>query len=277
MAKLDADIDRVTSVEDGSESADSFDLVTALEGLVDSLPIGASLPAEAALAEQFDVSRLTIREALKVVAGRGLIELHQGRRAVVSEPSSAVISSIFASYVRRDPSALLELVDVRVALEAQSVTLAARQATRAGLAAMEASLTQMFAAAANFENSGDDAEKRSLARTSFQSADVAFHEAIALSSGNRMLAHVLEALEDTLLRAFFASFEGHVLQGGSAMDTYYAHKRIFDFIRDKDAKRAAASMREHLQQAKHDLRAVINDTQNNYDDIELGQMATETS
>lgn len=249
---------------------DSSDLVGAIQQLIDSLPIGNSLPAESGLAERFQVSRLTVREALKVLAGRGLIELSQGRRAVVTEPSSDVISSIFGSYVRRDPSALLELVEVRVALEMQSVSLAARRATRAGLAAMEASLAQMKRASVNFESSARDSHERSEARASFQTADVAFHEAIALSSGNRMLAHVLEALEDTLLRAFFASFEGHLVRGGTPTDTYQAHLAIFEFIQLKDAKQAAGAMREHLQQAEVDLRAVITDTSTAYDQIELG-------
>ena len=90
-------------------------LVGAIQTLVDELPVGENLPAEADLAERFGVSRLTVRESLKILAGRGLIALSQGRRAVVTEPSSAVISSIFSSYVRRDPSALLDLVDVRMA------------------------------------------------------------------------------------------------------------------------------------------------------------------
>ena len=235
-------------------------LVGAIQTLVDELPVGENLPSEADLAERFGVSRLTVRESLKILAGRGLIALSQGRRAVVTEPSSAVISSIFSSYVRRDPSALLDLVEVRVALELQSVSLAAHKATRAGLGAMEAALTQMRDAAEVFESDGVDEAEKSRARASYQAADVGFHEAIALASGNRMLAHVLESLEDTLLRAFFASFEGHLVRGGSARDTHEAHRRIFEFIRARDSKRASAAMREHLQQARDDLRAVISDT-----------------
>lgn len=235
-------------------------LVGAIQTLVDELPVGENLPSEADLAERFGVSRLTVRESLKILAGRGLIALSQGRRAVVTEPSSAVISSIFSSYVRRDPSALLDLVDVRMALELQSVSLAAQKATRAGLGAMEATLSQMRDATEVFESEGIDEAEKSRARASYQAADVGFHEAIALASGNRMLAHVLESLEDTLLRAFFASFEGHLVRGGSARDTHEAHRRIFEFIRARDSKRASAAMREHLQQARDDLRAVISDT-----------------
>jgi len=237
----------------------TVDLVERLQDMLDDFPIGASLPSEQALAERFGVSRLTVRESLKVLAGRGLAEIRQGRRAVVTEPSSDVISSIFAAYVRRDPSALLELVEVRQALEVQSVTLAARKATRAGLAAMEAALEDLKNYAAEYEAATDD-DSREKARDAYQQADVTFHETIALSSGNRMLAHVLEALEDSLLRSFNASFDGHVLRGGTASDAYEPHYEIFQHIKARDVRKAAAAMKQHLQQAEQDLRTIITET-----------------
>jgi len=240
-------------------STGDFDpgLVSKIQDLVQTLPVGSSLPSEADLAQRFGVNRLTVREALKVLSGRGLTESSQGRRAVVTEPSSDVISSIFASYVHRDPSALLELVEVRQALEVRSASLAAARATRAGLIAIEASLTTMKQAVTTLNDPGASAEEFEAARLNFQRADVNFHESVALASGNKMLAHVLEAFEDSLLRAFDASFDGHLLRGGSAFDAYEAHLKIFEFIENKDVRNASASMRKHLQQSEKDLRAYI--------------------
>jgi DNA-binding FadR family transcriptional regulator len=236
------------------------DLVWEIQQVVQDLPVGSSLPSEASLAERFGVSRLTVREALKVLSGRGFTASKQGRRAVVTEPSSEVISSIFASYVHRDPSALLELVEVRQALEVRSVSLAASKATRAGLGAMAASLRFMKDAAQTLNDAAASDEERNQARLVFQRSDVAFHESVALASGNRMLAHVLEALEDSLLRAFDASFDGHVLRGGSALDAYGAHLKIFEFIEARDVRGASGAMKKHLQQSEKDLRAYLNGT-----------------
>jgi GntR family transcriptional repressor for pyruvate dehydrogenase complex len=247
--------------EKATQSADSgLDLVEKLQLMLDDFPIGASLPSEQALAEQLGVSRLTVREALKVLAGRGLAEIRRGRRAVVTEPSSEVISSIFAAYVRRDPSALLELVEVRQALEVQSVTLAARKATRAGLSAMESAIEDMRQAARDFEEAGANTAESDRAKKAYQKADVTFHETIALSSGNRMLAHVLEALEESLLQSFNASFDGHLLRGGTALDAFEAHNQIFNHIKARDVRKAASAMKQHLQQAEQDLRTVIAET-----------------
>lgn len=247
--------------EDGADGHDSeLDLVEKLQLLLDDFPIGASLPSEQALADQLGVSRLTVREALKVLAGRGLAEIRRGRRAIVTEPSSDVISSIFAAYVRRDPSALLELVEVRQALEVQSVTLAARKATRAGLSAMEAAIEEMRRAATDYEKAGTNLGQKKRAKAAYQKADVTFHETIALASGNRMLAHVLEALEESLLQSFNASFNGHELRGGTAHDAFQAHEEIFQHIKARDVRRAASAMKQHLQQAEQDLRTAISDT-----------------
>lgn len=235
------------------------DLVSKLQRMLDDFPIGASLPSEQALADQMGVSRLTIREALKVLAGRGLAEIRRGRRAVVTEPSSEVISSIFAAYVRRDPSTLLELIEVRQALEVQSVTLAARKATRAGLSAMEAAIDDMRQAATDFEAAEANSAEKQRAKDAYQKADVTFHETIALASGNRMLAHVLEGLEESLLQSFDASFDGHILRGGNAHDAFEAHLQIFHHIKARDVRKAASAMKQHLQQAEQDLRTVISE------------------
>lgn len=239
------------------EAERTSDLVRQMLELVQDLPIGSSLPAEGTLAEQFGVSRLTVREAIRVLEGRGLTESRQGRRAVVTEPSSKVISSIFASYVYRDRTALLELVEVRQALEARSASLAATKATRAGLGAMAASLRTMKESAEELGLPGVTQTRWNRARNAFQASDLAFHEAIALASGNRMLAYVLEALEDSLLQAFNASFDGNTLRGGSALDTYASHLHIYELIAARDARGASMAMRKNLQRSQKDLQAYV--------------------
>ncbi|MBU6147576.1 MAG: FadR family transcriptional regulator [Actinomycetales bacterium] len=225
--------------------------------LFTEFPVGSTLPAESRLAERFGVSRLTIREALKILSGRGLVDLRQGRRAVVTQPSSTITSSVFASYIRQDPSSYLELIEVRLALEVQSATLAAQRRTRAGLGAMEAALDQMAQAAYAFDEATDDEARRLQAYALYQEADLAFHESIALATGNRMLAHVLEALAESLLTSFQTSFAGHLSRGGSARDTYLTHLRILEAIRAGDPAAAARAMHRQLQHSERDLRAAL--------------------
>ena len=223
-------------------------VVSRLEAIiVDDLDPGMQMQSEGDLALTCNVSRLTIREALKVLAGRGLVELSRGRKPTVREPDSSVLSGYLAVAIRRDPRALLELGEVRQSLEVLTATLASQHAGRASLAAIEAALEGMEAAA---ERGPDAAEE-------YHEADVAFHEAVALASGNRMLAFLLEGLEESLRRSFHQSFKGRMARGGSIQDVIDAHREILERIRDRDAAGATRAMRTHLKDAERDLRAAI--------------------
>ncbi|MDE2018672.1 MAG: FadR family transcriptional regulator, partial [Hyphomicrobiales bacterium] len=111
---------------------------------------GAKLESEAALSLRFGVSRVTVREALRTLAGKGLVELSRGRRATVRQPDGQAFGDFLASAIRFDPKGLFDLLEVRMSLEIQSVGLAAKRASRAGLAALEATLEGMREAAAAY-------------------------------------------------------------------------------------------------------------------------------
>ena len=103
-------------------------IVRRLEDLVlGELEPGAELPSEPELAAQFQVSRLTVREAVRSLQARGLVETRHGRRAVVAHPNAAPIGGFFTAAVRRDPRQLLDLLEVRRALEVHIASLAAAQ------------------------------------------------------------------------------------------------------------------------------------------------------
>lgn len=211
--------------------------------VTEHLEPGAKLPTEADLAERFSVSRLTVREALKVLSGRGLVELQQGKRTVVRELDSSVLSDYLNAAVRRDPRGMLELLEIRRALEGLAAALAARNGTRAGLAAIDSSLSDMATAL----DSGEDAS----------GSDVAFHEALALASGNRMLSFILEGLADALLESFKLSAEGRRFRGGEIKETLESHRAIFEYVKAGDAGGATKQMSAHLRDAEEDLKSAI--------------------
>jgi len=91
---------------------------------------GSSLPSEAELAVKHGVSRVTVREAVKMLAGRGLLELARGRRAVVSEPNSAALGEFMTWMVQHDPKGVFDLIEIRQSLEVMSAGLAAKMKRR---------------------------------------------------------------------------------------------------------------------------------------------------
>lgn len=235
---------------------------TAAETVADSLAAmilgelspGARLPSEAELAERYHVSRLTMREAVKMVAGRGLLEVSRGRRAVVREPSGSAFSDFLTALIQYDAKGLFDLIELRLSLEVQSATLAARRASRPAVAAIENALDNMRRATDALEAGGDPVG----CEAEFNRFDIGFHQAIALGSGNRVLIFLFEAMGGPLKESFYISRRGHALRGHGLRDTIAAHQRILDAIGRGNPRQAADAMREHLENTESDIRAALN-------------------
>ena len=222
--------------------------------IVQDLHPGAQLPSEAEMAADFGVSRITIREALKILSGRGLVSLARGKRAVVTQPDGAMFGAFLTSLIKSDPKSLFDLLQVRRALEVQSVILATRHASRAGLAAVEAALNAMQAAAVEME--GGSVPQPEAERT-FNLADVRFHEALALSGGNRVLTYLFEAMESALYEAFSTSHRGQRLAGQTMENLCQAHNLVFQHVSAREEKAAVEAMSAILENAEVNLRAAL--------------------
>lgn len=216
------------------------------------MPPGSSLPSEGDLATRFEVSRLTVREAVKMLAGRGLLDVGRGRRAIVKEPTGIAFSDFLSTVIQNDPKGLFDLVELRMSLEVQSATLAAKRATRAGIVALESSLQGMREAADAGKAGDPGSELR------FHQNDVGFHEAIALSSGNRLISYLFEAMAAPLRRTLYLSRRGHDLRGHTVDDTIAAHGAILAAIREGSPKAAGVAMRAHLEDTERDIRMALN-------------------
>src|SRR5919201_317435 len=192
-------------------------VIERLEELVFTrLEPGETLPSEGQLAEALGVSRLSVREATRTLEARGLLHISKGRRPRVAAPNGSLVGDFFQIAVRRDPHALLDLLEVRRALEVHIAALAARRATTGDIADMEMSIGAMRAADHEFE--------------AFHTADVRFHENLAAASGNRMLVFLIEAFAEPLRESRQRSFAGHRARGGHVDDVIEQHEAIVDVV-----------------------------------------------
>src|ERR1700726_1843958 len=102
-----------------------------------SLKTGEQLPAERELAQQFGVSRTAVREAVKALREKGLVEAHPGRGTFITNGSSHSIWQSLDRMIRDgQPEAMVHLVEVREILEPEIASLAAARAEKDDLAAM---------------------------------------------------------------------------------------------------------------------------------------------
>jgi GntR family transcriptional repressor for pyruvate dehydrogenase complex len=218
--------------------------VELLESLIldQALPPGALLPSQGALAEQLGVSRLVIREATRTLEARGLLETAQGRRLAVAAPSPDALSHLLDLAIRRDSDALLDLIDVRLAIEVHVARLAAGRATADEIDPMEAAIVAME------ELRSDDLD-------SLVAVDLDFHFGLVRAAGNDLLRLLVEALVEPLRVSRRQSFRGLRNRGLEIGFVVSAHRCILDAVRAHDPERAAQAMAEHLRETLADLRA----------------------
>jgi len=202
---------------------------------------GDKLPPERILAESFGVSRSAVREALKLVAQRGLVQARMGDGTYVVDPGmSAVISSIAVASRMRN-STIDDMTEVRLHLEVPIAGMAAFRATAEDIARIEAALRVMDACIPELDNPD---RRMELVR-----ADLDFHTALAGATHNPVFLILSNSILDILLdeRARSQSKSPTVTEPG-----HRYHHVILECVKNGDAAGAREAMREHLQ-----LHAVV--------------------
>lgn len=219
-------------------------VVERVEELVfDELEPGRELPSEGALAQDLGVSRLTVREGMRQLSARGLIEVHNGRKPVVASPNGKGVGDFFRNAIRRDPRALLDLLEVRQALEVHIAVLAARNASRASVGAMQSAI--------------DDMRRTIETPEEFSEADIHFHELLAAATGNQLMTILIEELSDSQRTSRAQSVLGHELLGRRLDEVLDQHAKILECVERRDEAGAAAAMRRHLRSTEKDLAAAL--------------------
>lgn len=209
-----------------------------IESLLDRIvsgehPPGSMLPREPELGALFGVSRSVIREGLKVLEERGLVRVRRGHGTVVNgdDEWNLLDPQVLAAVVRHDQEldVLDDLIEVRVALEADMAARAARFREDADLARMHALLDEMAAQL--------DAPER------FLVTDIRFHDALMTASGNRLSRAVVRAIHSQARAS--TRYNGEPRRSDLEM-THRGHLALLDRIAAQDADGAAAAMREHI-------------------------------
>ena len=201
---------------------------------------GDKLPSERELAETLEVSRSSIRDAIRSLELMGLVEPRQGAGTIVREISSESLVNPLANALKRKEELIGELLDFRKMLEPQ---LAARAATRASpdaISEMEVILERQ--------------EEKLHQGESGVVEDSEFHYAIALAAGNSVVLKVLDTLMD-LLRD---SRERSLQVEGRPQKSLAGHRRIFGAIKRRDAEAAKVAMRRHIENVEEIVLRIMN-------------------
>ena len=197
------------------------------------LAAGDKLPTEAALVKQFSVSRTVVREALSRLKSLGLVESQQGSGVYVKEIGFSPLNFDVKSSVSRQ--AVIQMVELRRALEAEVAALAAQSRNEADLKRIRKSITLLDQAV---RAGGDGVDE-----------DVQYHRAIAEAARNPFLISTLEYLGQFLRGATRVTRANEARRADFARQVLDEHALIVSAIEAGDAEAARRAATSHMDNA----------------------------
>jgi GntR family transcriptional regulator, glc operon transcriptional activator len=211
---------------------------------------GQALPSERRLTEKLGVSRAALREGLKLLRARGVIETSHGRGSFVARLTSREHATPMMHLLASQPRTLYDLFEVRGLLEAESARLAALRGTPADYVLIKRRYEEWVGAQA------DERDAETHARL-----DHAFHLAICEASHNPILVYTLRSLKDLLLSSVFASVNNlyHREQHKRTIDRQ--HARLYNAVVGKLPEQARRAASEHIRSVAECLREIEQEEQ----------------
>lgn len=202
------------------------------------LKVGDRLPSERELAEQFAVSRTAVREAVKALRQKGLVEILPGRGTFITNGTSDSVRSSLDMLIKMGSTkGSGYMVEVREILEPEIAALAATRITEEYIATMQEAVNIMDTALDNVDL--------------FVEADLDFHLALAEGTQNPIIPILVDSIIDLLRK----QRKRIGLTTGGLQRGQVHHKKILDAIVRRDPQAARQAMQDHLRQVRDDSKA----------------------
>lgn len=202
---------------------------------------GDRLPSERELGQRFGVSRTVVREALRALSTKGLVEVRDGAGAYVRAPSTELVSELLGicvSHMETGDVTSGHILEMRRILEIEMAELAAQRRDARDLGELEKLI-------------GLAAGQRS--RAEWAKIDYEFHDAVAVASKNPLFPIVLRSISEVLMRARLLGVRLPDYQAKSL----HHHRNVYEAIRAGSSEKARAAMADHLREAEQTMRRVL--------------------
>lgn len=201
------------------------------------LVVGAQLPGERELCQQLAISRVSLREAIRVLESMGYVDVRPGRGTFVRSVAPGAEASM-VGWLRDHTDRVEQLFEVRELVEPGIAAIVARRRDPEVLAALDEAVAALLAASEAGE-----------LRTAID-ADAAFHAILAGATGNTIIDGLMRQVIQVIGEERLASLSVPGQVARAARD----HRRIRDAITDGDPDAAAAAMHHHLSEARRHIR-----------------------
>ena len=220
--------------------------VSAVQGLTDELRTaihrgdltpGERLPPERELAASLGVSRITLREAIRILADEGYLAARRGQQGGTFVTALEEPYQRWLQHMRSDFGELEDTIEFRIAVERRAAKLAAKRRTDADLAILEEAMDDMDLATD---------------RASYRRADNSFHDYIAVTSRSPRL---IEAI--TSARGELFMHTDQIVYDELVAETQLQHRRILDGIRSGDDEATATAVEAHIESTRVGLHELL--------------------
>ncbi len=196
---------------------------------------GDQLPTERELAENYDASRSTVRNALNMLENEGFLVRKVGSGTYVTydkNPADGINMVV-------DQISPMQLIDARIGMERQMIRLAVIHASRRDLELLGALLVRM-------EEAAND-------RDEFSRLDSEFHLQVAKSTGNPLMVHLYETVNEVRGHSQWSTMKNLVLSPEQIRKYNTHHRTMLEGIRSRDTATAIVAVNAHMELASNDL------------------------
>lgn len=217
------------------------DIVIDLQEQIESgkLIEGEKLPSERKMVDSYGVSRNVVREALKVLSEKGMIEIRPGKGAYVNILDNDQVFKKLELAVLSSKSTLLEILEVREIIEKAIVVKAVEKATK----------KDVF----NLRKIYEKMQSRLETQMNFAGEDAIFHEALAKCTGNKMLEVLIKTFYTLTDKKLFLVSQ---LYSQKLIQAQNEHMIIIEAIEEKDVQKGLDALTSHMQCIRQSLESL---------------------
>lgn len=202
--------------------------------LAERLPLGTKLPNEYVLANRFGVGRSTIREAVRLLVSKGILQVRRGSGTYLVSTTPISADPLGLQAIEDKMALALDLADLRIMLEPDIAELAAINRTEAELEALRAR--------------NDEVTRLIQLRENYLNADIAFHSCVARCSHNTVVEQLIPIIDTAVMMFSNITHEKLLLQ------TIETHTDILHCIEERDAVGAREAMAMHLTYNRNEIK-----------------------